>query len=361
MERAIFDKEMILPLFMDDKGVIRVGDSEVSLESIVFAFEQGDTAEEIVAGSGLLDLGEVYLVIAYYLQNPDEVQQYLRLRFEEAQEEQHRQVLDRLRAKLSGSASAESLWGGEPFEDHPAQTQSGVLERVILGSMLRNPSLVPVVTAQLHTLEFQDVWHRSIFDAIKELGSEGEMAPGDAVAKLVRKLDERGVLASLGGAGFVERLVNSYAVEPALVGNCLAALRRSQMRLVQVSGRGRAGRRRAGRGSVQRLERSVLGLLLVETGELEPFMSRLRAEHFGDERHRLIYRAAAEIHQAGGKLDGSAVYAKLRDSGKADLAGGLGYLMGLEAKRPDAARLGDLIQELETRAGGIQVGDEEVP
>lgn len=69
-----------IPLTTDTHGVMRVGDTRVSLDTVVFAFKQGSTPEEIVADYSTLDLSEVYAVIAYYLQNEAEVEDYLRQR-----------------------------------------------------------------------------------------------------------------------------------------------------------------------------------------------------------------------------------------------------------------------------------------
>lgn len=65
------------PLRMDDDGVMRVDKTRVPLETIVFAFSRGATAEEIVQQYPAVSLPEVYLVIGYYLQHRDEVDAYV--------------------------------------------------------------------------------------------------------------------------------------------------------------------------------------------------------------------------------------------------------------------------------------------
>ncbi len=66
-----------VPLSTDDAGVLRVGDSRVSLDSIIFAFKEGATPEEIVQQYPVLQLPDVYAVISYYLQHSAEVEAYL--------------------------------------------------------------------------------------------------------------------------------------------------------------------------------------------------------------------------------------------------------------------------------------------
>lgn len=69
-----------VPLTTNEHGVMRVGDTRVPLDTVIFAFNQGSTPEEIVADYSTLDLSDVYAVIAYYLQNRTEVEDYLQRR-----------------------------------------------------------------------------------------------------------------------------------------------------------------------------------------------------------------------------------------------------------------------------------------
>ncbi len=66
-----------LPLHEDEHGVIRVGRTRVSLESVVVAFDQGASAEEIVDRYPSLRLAVVYSTIAYVLANRKRVDAYL--------------------------------------------------------------------------------------------------------------------------------------------------------------------------------------------------------------------------------------------------------------------------------------------
>jgi uncharacterized protein (DUF433 family) len=68
------------PLETDADGVVRVGGTRVSLDSVIYAFNEGSTPEEIVQQYTTLDLADVYAVISYYLQHRGEVNEYLAAR-----------------------------------------------------------------------------------------------------------------------------------------------------------------------------------------------------------------------------------------------------------------------------------------
>lgn len=58
-------------------GVLRVGKTRVSLDSVIIAFNQGYTPEDILCSYDSLTLPEVYATISYYLQHRTEVDAYL--------------------------------------------------------------------------------------------------------------------------------------------------------------------------------------------------------------------------------------------------------------------------------------------
>ncbi len=58
-------------------GVLRIEGTRVSLDSVILAFNQGATPEQIVQDYDSLTLGQVYAAISNYLQNRDEVDAYL--------------------------------------------------------------------------------------------------------------------------------------------------------------------------------------------------------------------------------------------------------------------------------------------
>lgn len=71
-----------VPLATDADGVIRVGGTRVTLDTVLYAHHQGAPPEEIVEQYDSLKLADVYVVISYYLQNRAEVDEYLRQRRE---------------------------------------------------------------------------------------------------------------------------------------------------------------------------------------------------------------------------------------------------------------------------------------
>lgn len=58
-------------------GVLRIGNTRVSLDSVIIAFNQGSAPEQIVYDYDTLSLSDVYAVISYYLQNRETVDVYL--------------------------------------------------------------------------------------------------------------------------------------------------------------------------------------------------------------------------------------------------------------------------------------------
>ena len=99
-----------VPLRIDADGVARVGPTRVTLDTVVAAFQDGATAEEIAQQYDTLDLADIYAVIGYFLRHPVEVETYLqeRSRLGEAVRQQNearfdpRGVRDRLMSRLAG-------------------------------------------------------------------------------------------------------------------------------------------------------------------------------------------------------------------------------------------------------------------
>lgn len=65
------------PLRTTADGAIRIGKTRVTLETVIVAFNEGATAEEIVQQYPALRLADVYATIAYYLNHRAEVNAYL--------------------------------------------------------------------------------------------------------------------------------------------------------------------------------------------------------------------------------------------------------------------------------------------
>ncbi len=68
------------PLCVDDQKVIRVGGTRVTLDTLVAAFQRGETLEEIASNYDALSLAEVYQAIGYYLAHQRAVDAYLEQR-----------------------------------------------------------------------------------------------------------------------------------------------------------------------------------------------------------------------------------------------------------------------------------------
>jgi uncharacterized protein (DUF433 family) len=96
-----------VPIRTDANGVIRVGNTRVTLDTLVAAFDAGATAEEIVQQYTSVALADAYSVTAYYLRHQPEIQTYLVRRQRQAaqvREENERRfdpsgVRDRLMAR----------------------------------------------------------------------------------------------------------------------------------------------------------------------------------------------------------------------------------------------------------------------
>jgi uncharacterized protein (DUF433 family) len=73
-----------IPLETDADGVMRVGQTRVTLDTVVTAFKDGATAEEIAQQYPTVALADVYYVIGYYLRRRDAVEAYLGERRKEA-------------------------------------------------------------------------------------------------------------------------------------------------------------------------------------------------------------------------------------------------------------------------------------
>lgn len=66
-----------VPLVPDDHGGIRIGNPRVTLDTVISAFLDGATVEEIIHQYPFLDLTDVYAVVAYSLRRRSDVETYL--------------------------------------------------------------------------------------------------------------------------------------------------------------------------------------------------------------------------------------------------------------------------------------------
>ena len=70
----------LVPIVADADGVMRVRGTRVTLDTILAAFTEGATAEEIARQYPSVSLADVYQVIGYYLRHSSELEPYLEQR-----------------------------------------------------------------------------------------------------------------------------------------------------------------------------------------------------------------------------------------------------------------------------------------
>src|SRR5215470_9553434 len=68
------------PLFEDKDGTIRIVGSRIPLDTIVYEFNQGATAEQIQDSFPSLSLRSIYGALAFYLEHQAAIEEYLRHR-----------------------------------------------------------------------------------------------------------------------------------------------------------------------------------------------------------------------------------------------------------------------------------------
>ena len=73
------------PLEMDRDGALRVGGTRVTFDTVIGAFHDGATPEEIGHQYPSLDLADIYDVLGYYLRHRTEMDVYLQRRQQQAQ------------------------------------------------------------------------------------------------------------------------------------------------------------------------------------------------------------------------------------------------------------------------------------
>ena len=74
-----------VPIEIDTQGTARVSGTRVTLDTIIYVFKNGATAEEIAQQYPAVSLTDIYAVITYYLQSTTEVEAYLQERQQAAE------------------------------------------------------------------------------------------------------------------------------------------------------------------------------------------------------------------------------------------------------------------------------------
>lgn len=66
-----------IPIRRDKNGRLRVGNTNVLLDLVIYSFRLGHTPENIIDQYPSLKLDQVYLVLGYYIQHRSEIDAYL--------------------------------------------------------------------------------------------------------------------------------------------------------------------------------------------------------------------------------------------------------------------------------------------
>ena len=95
------------------EGTYRIGHTRVSLDSLVYLFREGMSAESMVESYPALTLEQVHGSLAFYLANQAEIDAYLAegQRAAESQHRQSRQTNAELIAKLQRARNASQIPG----------------------------------------------------------------------------------------------------------------------------------------------------------------------------------------------------------------------------------------------------------
>lgn len=103
-----------VPLQMNNDGVLQVGGTRVTLDTVVGAFNDGATPEEIVQQYPSLNLADIYAVLGYYLRHRTELEMYLHRRQQQAQ-----QVRQQNEARFPSAGIRERLLARQRAKEQP--------------------------------------------------------------------------------------------------------------------------------------------------------------------------------------------------------------------------------------------------
>ena len=93
-----------VPIVTDADGVMRVTGTRVPLDTVVAAYQKGETPEQIAQDYSSLETADVYSAIGYYLRHRQEVEAYLERRREKA-----RAVREELKKRFPSDGLKERL------------------------------------------------------------------------------------------------------------------------------------------------------------------------------------------------------------------------------------------------------------
>jgi len=108
-------------------------------------------------------------------------------------------------------------------------------------------------------------------------------------------------------------------------------------------------------------EQAVLGGLLIDNAAWDRIADLVGVPDFYRQDHKLIFGAISRLIDSSRPADAVTVYEALRNTGKADDAGGLGYLNTLAQNTPSAAnirRYAEIVRERSVLRRLVTAGDE---
>jgi len=111
---GLWDQEAVQKAYVRKVGgAYRIGDTRVSLDSLVYLFREGMSAEGMVESYPALTLEQVHGALAFYLSNQKEIDGYLAegQRAADAQHRQSRETNAELIAKLQRARNASQIPG----------------------------------------------------------------------------------------------------------------------------------------------------------------------------------------------------------------------------------------------------------
>jgi uncharacterized protein (DUF433 family) len=66
-----------VPMKVNERGMVRIAGTRITLDTVVGAYRRGDTPDEIHYGFPSLSLADIYFVISYYLRHREMVDAYI--------------------------------------------------------------------------------------------------------------------------------------------------------------------------------------------------------------------------------------------------------------------------------------------
>ncbi len=146
------------PLYETEQGAVRVRGTRVSLDSVIHAYNNGATPEDIVQSFTTLKLRDVYAVITYYLDHREIVEAYIARREAEAAE---------IRRKIEANQPSNEEFRAR-LQARLAEKANSVMVRFLTDEDFNNDILRGVLRhlPELDIVRVQDVGLMNVQDAV---------------------------------------------------------------------------------------------------------------------------------------------------------------------------------------------------